>query len=377
MDLINKYFKNKANNITFIELRQNSSIKINDYTIKEDIPLPIITDTLVKEIKSGNVEEEINIGHLMEGIIYLIGVDPEFKYINEYKNILKAYDKNLEDYIFYKGIKLIEEKKHDEGAIYFRALKAINPNNVNAIFNYALTLEEIAKKYFDSNKEKEGNDFLIKSTNELESILDITEEYPLSYYKLGYHYKYFEQFLKSKLIWKKYLKLDKDELRLQEIREQLELIDDDVEFESGLTYLTYGDYKKSLDIFLKLAAKHNNWWKIFYLIGLSYKGLGEYDTAIDYFYEALELNNQELDIYNELGICLFTIGDINSAIKSFSQGIDINCEDYKLLFNRGLAYMQLGIFEKALEDIEIAYKLNPHDNNIEDQRNKIKILMEQ
>ncbi len=49
--------------------------------------------------------------------------------------------------------------------------------------------------------------------------------------------------MKAQLIWEHYIKLDKDQERIQEIREQLELIVDDVDFEQGLNYLTYGQYE--------------------------------------------------------------------------------------------------------------------------------------
>ncbi len=89
--------------------------------------------------------------------------------------------------------------------------------------------------------------------------------------------------MKAQLIWEHYIKLDKDQERIQEIREQLELIVDDVDFEQGLNYLTYGQYELALEKFLRLVSKHQNWWNIFYLAGLAYKGMGEYEKAIDCF----------------------------------------------------------------------------------------------
>lgn len=373
MDIIREYFKKKTENITFIELKDDVRLGIKGYPLNSSIPLPMVTETLVDEIKEGSLKEEMKLSHIIEGIIYLIGVDEEFEYNEDYKEILKSYNDKIDEYIFYKGIRYFESKDYDNAAIYFRALKIMNPNHVNGLFNYGLVLEEIAKRYFDNEDEKSGIEFLTRSTIELETILDVDIKYPLAYYKLGYHYKYFNQFLKAKLIWEKYLPLDNDDLRAQEIRDELQIIEDDVILESGLTYLSYNKFNEALDMFIKLEPRHNEWWELKYLIGSCYKGLTDYDLAIKMFYESLELHKEEADVYNELGITLFTIGDIPKAIKVFTEGIENISGNYKLLFNRGLGYLQLGDLRNAYIDVESAWKLNPTDKNIEDQ----KLLLEE
>lgn len=376
MNIIEEYFKNKTENITFIELKEDARLGIKGYPINNRIPLPIITETLVHEIKEGTLREEMKLSHIIEGIIYLMGVDEEFEYIEDYKEILKSYNHKIDDYIFYKGIRFVESKDYDNGAIYFRALKLIAPNHVNGLFNYGLVLEEMAKKYFANEDEKLGLEFLTRSTLELETILDVDINYPLAYYKLGYHYKYFNQFLKAKLIWEKYLTLDNEDLRAQEIRDELQAIEDDVVLESGLTYLSYNKFKEALDMFLKLEPRHDDWWELKYLIGSCYKGLLNDDLAIEMFYKSLELNKDEADVYNELGITFFTIGDIPKAIQVFTEGIENIEGNYKLLFNRGLGYLQLGDLKNAYIDVENAWKLNPSDKNVEEQKKLLEEALE-
>lgn len=375
MDIINEYFKSKTGNVTFIELKDDITVDIKGYPINSYIPLPITTDNLVQELKEGKLEEEVKISHIIEGIIYLMGIDEEFKYMKDYKNILEAYSDKIKDYIFYRGIEFIGKNDYDNGAIYFRALKFIDPNSADGIFNYALALEEMAKAYFDNEDEKNGLEFLNRSTLELESILDIDSNYALAYYKLGYHYKYFEQYLKAQLIWKKYLPLDKDELRKQEIRDELEIIEDNVALESGLTYMSYNQFDKALDMFLKLLPRNKEWWELKYLIGGCYKELEDYETAIKFFSESLELHKTESDVYNELGIALFIVGDIAKAIEVFTDGIENISDDYKLLFNRGLGYLQLGELNNAYTDISSAWELNPHDENVMAQKLQLEEIM--
>ncbi|MCK9444357.1 MAG: tetratricopeptide repeat protein [Tissierellaceae bacterium] len=376
MDIINSYFKKKADKITFLEVKDNSSIGLKGYPHDKKIPLPLRTETLIKEIKDGNLKEEINISYVIDGIVYLIGIDPSFPNIENYKDILLAYNDKIEDYIFYEGIRSVENNEYSHGAICFRALKQINPRNTDNLFNYALVLEEIAKKYFEMDMEEEALAFLKNSTNELEMILDADEKYSLAYYKLGYHYKYFGNYLKAKLAWNKFLNFDMDELRLHEIRGEIDEIEDNVTIETGLTYLSKELYNDALTTFLKLLPKFENWWELRYFIASSYKGLGDLDKAIEYYYGALELNDMELEIYNELGICLFSIEDIQKSVEIFSQGIEKVGEDYKLLFNRGLGYLQLGDLKKAYKDIDKASQINPDDENIIGQKLYLDKLLE-
>ncbi len=154
-------------------------------------------------------------------------------------------------------------------------------------------MEEISKKLLEENKDL-GIEFLNQSTRKLEEILDLDETFPLSYYKLGYHYKFFGNFLKAKLIWTKYLRIDEDDLRLQEIRGQLEAIEDDVIYETGITYLYREEYEKSLENFSKLLANYGGWGELKYLLGLSYIGLGDEASAIEALEEALELMDKEV-----------------------------------------------------------------------------------
>ena len=376
MDKINKYFEEFTKNLTFIELKDKASLDINGYIVEANVPMPIITESLLKEVKEGNIEEEINLSNVIEGIIYVLGTDTSFQYTGEYIKILKAYNEKIGDYILYKGLKSFEEEDFHNSGINYRALLTIDKENVNALFNYALVLEEIAKGLLTEEKTEDATEFLMMSTNRLETILDIDENYSLAYYKLGFHYKFFQQYLKAKLIWGKFLLLDKDDLRIQEIREEIESIDEDVYFETGITYLTYNDFGKALDSFLKLMPKYEKHWNANYLIGLCYKGIEDFDLAIDYLNIAMDLDKEQADVYNELGIGYFNMDDIVGAIKVFEKGI-LNCpEDYKLYFNRGLGYVQLGQYELALKDVEKASTLNPDDENVIIQKSKLKDLLE-
>lgn len=294
-------FKEKTNDISFLELKENTTIEVNGYVVETDLPLPIITNTLVRDIKKGNIKDEINLANVIEGIIYLIGADPNFIYVEEYKRFLKAYNSDIEDYILFKGTKFFEDKDVIHSGIYFRAILVLNDKNVRAKLNYSLVLEELGKRDIDANKIEEGEQLLLRAIQELEEILKIDENYSLAYYKLGFFYKYNELYLKAQLTWKKFLVLDGDENRLQEIREEIDGIEDNVKFETGITYLNYNEFGKAVEFFLKLLPKYKDDFNTNFLIGLCYKGMGEYNYAWEYLNKAYELDptNENLIIQRQ------------------------------------------------------------------------------
>lgn len=376
MKIINGYFLEKSDKVSFIELKKGSHVNVNDYIIEDYIPLPMITTTLVEEIREGSVEEEFKVSHLIEGVIYTLGMDIDFKYKEEYKEILYNYNSKIEEYILYKGLKFIEEENNDDGCIYFRALININPENIDGMFNYSLCLENISKEFINKGNEKKGRTFLLESTRYLESILELAPEFTLAHYKLGYHYKFFNQFLKSKLTWKKFIETSRETSLIEEVREELEKINDDVAFEKGLAYLSHNEYDSALDIFLKLSNTYKKSWDAFYLTGLSYKGLGEYQNAIDSFIKAIEIDGDESEAYNELGISLVGIGNMKEAIRIFSEGIKLNAKDSKILFNRGMTYLELGLFKDAKVDVKASYELEPENTLIKKQLEQLEKLGE-
>lgn len=300
MDNVELIFKDRTNDISFLELKENSSIVINGYVVDNGLPLPVITDTLVKDIKKGNLEEEINLINVKEGIIYLIGADPEFKYVDDYIKLLRAYKADIEDYMFIRGIKEFDNKNLILSGIYFRAIMVLDNKNTKANFNYALVLEELGKKNIGTNRIEEGEELLLKAINQLEEILKIDDKYSLAYYKLGFFYRYSEQYLKAQLIWKQFLVLDRDENRLQEIREEIDSIEDNVRFETGITYLNYNEFGKAVEFFLKLLPKYKDDFNTNFLIGISYKGMGEYDYAWEYLNKAFEIDSTNENVINQM-----------------------------------------------------------------------------
>ncbi len=361
MEILEEYFKEKTKNISFIEIKPDTYIDVNGYKVTEDIPLPIIVDDLIDEVKDSDGAEEIKFASFINGIIYTVGVDPKFKYFKEYTDILYSFDKKIEDYIIYRSLNNISQDKLEVGLIWLRALYFINNKNLFGKYNYALAVAERAKQAFDLKDRKLGKELLDSSTKILEEILNDDSEYHLALYKLGYHYKSRNEFRKSQLTWEKFLRLGEEQELIDEVRDCLDSMEDDVIYEEGYNLILEGYSEDGLDKLLSIVDKYDKWWNLYFMIGLGYRQIGEYSKAKEYFEKVIELKEDQVDALNELGLSLVYLGDSENALKNFSKAIDLRPGDYEIMCNRGMTYLQNKDFENARADILKAYEINPND----------------
>lgn len=362
MDFIDNYFKKYTEKLNFIELKDYDVLNLDESF--EDVPLPIMSDVLAEGVATGEFQNGINLKLILDGLISTIGIDEEFKYKDKYIEILNMTSENIGDYIFAKGIKFLEEDKEERANIYFRSIKEIDPKHILGMFNYALALERIANDNYLKELDNLGEAFLKESTLIFETVLDIDEEYPLAYYKLGYHYRNSGKNLKAKLAWEKFLMFTDDDLRKQEVREEILVIEDDVKMETALTYITHNRFEEALEYLLDLVGRNEQRWDVRYLLGFAYANIDEGEKAIAEYEVALSLNDMEEGIYNDLGIEFFKLGMLDKAIEIFTKGLGKIAGSYKLYFNRALAYIELMNLDKAYSDINKALDLNPVDDNV-------------
>lgn len=372
---LDNYFKEKTENLSFIEVKPKAYVDINGYKVCSQTPLPLIIDELIEEIKEKKAQEEVKVSAIINGMIYTIGVDPKFKHCEEYKNILYKYDVKIEEYILYNGLKKINEGLFEDGMIWLRSLTLINDRHLMGLYNYGLALEEKAKRLFVLDKKELGSAFLNKSTECFEKVIDIDDRFSQSYYKLGYHYKNSKQFKKCQLMWKKYIQLGNDDELLQEVREGLESVNDDVIYEEGYLQILNGNAEKGLEKLLPLKEKYIDWWNLLFMIGLGYRQLERFEEAKEEFINVLDIVPNQVDALNELGLCQVYLGDTTEAIETFSKAIELKPNDYEIICNRGMTYLQLMDISNAEKDILRAYAINSEDeitNACKNQLERIK-----
>lgn len=362
---IDKYLLKKTEELAFITVKKEGEFHLDGYEIpKEGLNVPIKNEVLVKGIKEKTAQDGLNSISIADAMIYIIGIDPEFRYNDEYKKFLTALEKkvnfNVRSYAGYMSRKYFELGETTDSLIYIKALITLYPDDIEGLYNYAIVCQEVATSYQKDGDAKGMNAFLLEAGEKLEKIINMDENFALAYYHLGYHYYNQSQYIKAKVIWEEAIKLGLDEDIIAEIQENIGKMDYKVQYEEGYSLVFQGKFEEGLDKLLPLEEQYGDWWNLLFIIGIAYKNMGEMDRAIHYFDKILIIKPNQVDTLVELALCEASSFNMERAVELLEQAAKIK-EDPEILCNLGMAYLNTGNIDDAIYYIERAYELNPED----------------
>ena len=168
---IDKYLLSKTEELAFITVKEDAEFKLEGYTLPKDgLNVPIKNEVLVKGIKENTAQEGLNSMSIADAMIYIIGIDPQFRYNDEYKKFLKALEKNVKfdakSYMGYMSRKYFEIGEVTDALIYVKALITLYPDDIQGLYNYAIVCQELATQYQKDYDAKIIAYVLMKSTYE-------------------------------------------------------------------------------------------------------------------------------------------------------------------------------------------------------------------
>lgn len=354
--MIEKKIKEKIKDVVFIELK--NTVKVKNIEIKKEIPLPVKMTSLLEGIQSGKLEEEFDLLRVTEGIVFLLGIEPDFKYREEYKGIIANVHSNLKDYILYLSKYYLDNGKLIESYIYLNAQDVLLKYDSDLYFTRLGVLEQIYNQNLDSLEDEEKQSIIAKLLKGYEEI-NKKEEYPLAFYKLGYLNAGLKNYLKAMLYFKKFLNYEGNEELKNEVRINLEEIEDNARMEEGEAYLRYGKFKEAENAFNKISKSYYEFDKVIYYKSIINYHLGYYEEANALIEEVLEINNRE-EYYNHAALVNVALENINKSIYWYEEGLKEFERSYTLNYNLGLLYYNLKD-EKYKIYFKKAYEIEPSD----------------
>lgn len=359
--VLKEFFNEKKEEISFITLKKGAKLPLGKkfYIAKDKLDIPIRIDNLIIDIKKQDRYDGVTVKNIVDGIIYIIGIDKKFENINEYIEILNLFESNIEAYIIH-SVNNFSESEIDSAVIYGKSLINICENEKNC-FVYANTLEKKGVKYLEDGLKKQYTIFLNEAEKYFERCLDFNDTFSLAYYKLGFYYKSKQQYIKAGLYWEKSIEYDDDENRIEEIRNELKELQMFINYEKGYNYVLNGEVQEGLDILLPIAEKRSGWWNLLFFIGLAYRLMKEYEIAEKYFENVIKINPSQLDSINELGLCRMCLGKYEGAVETFNIALNITPNNSEIMCNRAAAYIYLNEIEKAEKDIDKVLEINSKD----------------
>lgn len=341
----------KKNDINFLELKERVALRIGDYRLEGPVDLPIKIGDLLKISKDGI--DDIPIDVFIDGIMYIFAVDPEFKYIDTYREILDNYTPDLNSLIMPKAIRAYDRQLYLDALVYLVAMDNLDVMDSRSRFLLADVLEHI-----DGEVDKEQ--LAIHIMNIYEDILNRDPDFELAYYKLGYIYKAYMQYLKSQLTFEEFLMRSEDDIKKQEVRDTLDQMAGSVALERAIEDMNRGDYRSALDK-ISQTREEQMTGVHYYHLSLIYVQLGDMDSAMTMINRAIDKENLPI-FHNQRAIVYSNMNMIDKAIKELEDTIDMLGPDYSLLYNLATMYYNKNDLETALGNFQLAYELEPSDN---------------
>ena len=352
-NLFKEEINKKLKNLVFIDLKEEYHLE--DVNLPVGFSLPIKLDYLIEGIKEKELEEEINLEKIVGAMVYLLGIDNEFKYSKDYKEILKKLKIDLKNYAMHKAY-ISQEEDPLDSYIFLNGYEEVVGEDPDIIFKEANILEALYNQIHEEEYEKSEKllNFIIKKYNK---VLNLDETYSLAYYRLAYINLAFAKFIKANMYFEKFINLSRDEELKDQVRKELEIIRNNVSFDSAKTYLSYGDYDKALNQLESISEDFDKDESFYYTYALSYYNMGDLDKAEEYGKLSVEKKTTEENI-NLLATIYAGRQEFTRSIEIIELGLEEIEESYPLNYNMGIIYLNMNEKEKGLEYLEKANKLN-------------------
>ena len=363
---LDKYVLDKAEELVFITIDKSEDLGLIGYEVpKEGIKIPIKSNVLVKSIKDNKAQEEINMMSMIDAMIYLEGIDPDFIYNVEYDDLIETFARKSNfdymDYMGYMSNQAYSKGEIRDALVYIRAYLRMEPDDIMGLYQYAIICQELSLRYQKDEDVKAMNDFLLEALASLEKIIGLDDSFALAYYQLGFHYSNQNQFVKAKLTWDRALDLGLDDETRTDIMENLAKIDHKVRYEHAYNLVFQGKAEEGLEDLLDLESQYPDWWNLLFIISLAYKSLGDLGQAKSYLEKILITRPTQVDTLVEMALCLAQEANMTGAIDYLTRAAKLKKDDPEILCNLGMAYLHNGEEDEARYYIGRAYEIDPTD----------------
>jgi len=288
----------------FVEFSENYMKNAGITEIMSGVPVPLRKE----DIETFEGGAGIKALHLAENMTWVMGVDPEFKYVPNYKELLiKVYNYKIYEGMLKKGRNYAENGELKKACVYFRATLCMNPTYLHGMYSYARVCRAL---YLESDDEEFIGRFKAEALHYFELLTETHPKFAQAYYYLGYAYLNMGLYLKAELAWNGFLSRSQHPNDRKEIKERLRQIEEPVEIEEGCNTVLSGNYAKGLRILEPfMETRFHTWWPLSYYLGVCYCRLGKKEEAFSCFKKVLTLNGSHLETMEELAAMYREEGD--------------------------------------------------------------------
>lgn len=318
-DRLNRYFSKYADDYVFLELMPEY-VKKERLDFMRGVPLPV-----KRRFAIGLADQQgIDFKYFTMGMINMLGIDPAFEYTSKYVMFLKYINPSIGRIIVDVGIGLAQTGHLEDACITFRAALVIDPDDLDALYNYMLVCRDLYEKSEDNAYTADLREEVFET---LLHMKEVEPDFPKTCYYLGYAYINAGRYSMAEHEWREFLQRTDPCPERTEIEARLDEMDDAIIIERAYSDVINGNWEKgirSLEAY-KGTEMMDEWWPLSYYLGVGYSRLGRYEEALEMLKIAVVKNPSSPEICAELVM-------VNEAL-----GDEVNAEKYRRkleIFNR-------------------------------------------
>lgn len=310
-DRIGIYFKKYLDKFVFDEF-SSSFIKKADggLDFMKGVPIPLRKEDL-EEFKS---DAGLSMLVVAENMAWIIGIDPKFKYADQYLEYMKVnFGKKIDQYLSKEAKDAGELGNLDDAAIHFRASLCVHPDYLDSMYGYARTCRKL---YEESNDEEYIGKFKAEAFDYFEMTTEVFPKFAQAYYYLGYMYLNMGLYSKAELTWKTFIQKSQNSKDRKEIKGRIAQIQVPLHIEQGYNHVIAGRWANGIEILEGyLQTDYKEWWPLSYYLGVAYAQTNRKKEAIQRLEWVLRLNPTHVETMHELADIYEKSGSMDKVSK--------------------------------------------------------------
>lgn len=288
-DRLAKYLAEYIKGYLFVEFSDEFMKRLNIEDVAKGVRVPIDP----RDLKRFSGGSGVSATEIAGNMVRVVGCDPNFKYANAYKKFMgRFFNERLPQDVLMTGVKAVEAGNMQEACIHFRAALFLEPDMMEAMYNYARVCREM---YNSSDDEIFIGMCKAESTEAFEKLTEDYPDFDQPYFFLGYAYLNMGLYEKAGLAWEKFLPIAKDHQAAQEAAQRLREIAEPRRIEAGCNAVISGRYAEGIGILSGFAASgYETWWPLHFYLGVAYEEVGNMDAAEREYKRTLQLNAADM-----------------------------------------------------------------------------------
>lgn len=353
---ISKFLLKNTEKLGFLELPSSFFSKA-DLVEQDEIMVPLFLEDIKKTVTE---KEGITILQTLKSLIYMMGVDGEFRFNPLYHKVIGSYMESPLTFISAYAGEAYSQKKLKDALIILTCGIRFFDADLPMHYHYAMIMKELLTHNFSDSLKKE---LYRTSKEEFEFILKSDPTYAPALYQSAYYDMNEKDFVSAKEKFeqaKRYLGEDGE--IYEDIERQLSYIEGFFNKDRATELIEENKIDEAMDVLRRMKASTEiQEYQKNLLMGYCLRVSEEYEEAIEHLEKALQIDNQDPKLLTELGLCFMMIGDVYQSEQLYLAALDLSPYSVEILCNLGIINRNKGEFETALKYVRKALELDDKD----------------